>query len=141
MEYPVTLNVCPLSSAYIDCTMGVFNKILPIRQNLIFWYVPLLVFYCVVKTWNLRRNSKITLKNGFRCLTHVCKVRAKPRFCSLFMYLSILLSDWGIKIPITHLKYIRRKKILPPIYLIIKHSHLSGLKCFSRCLNMKFVLV
>ena len=39
------------------------------------------------------------------------------------------------------LKYIPRKKILTPIYLIIKHSNLSGSKCFSRCLNMRFVLV
>ena len=39
------------------------------------------------------------------------------------------------------LKYITRKKILTPIYLIIKYSHLIGSKCFSRCLNMRFVLV
>ena len=73
------------------CTMGVFNQILQKSQNLIFGYLGLLEFYCVVKTWNLNRNEKITLKNGFGCLKHVSKVRSKHKFCPFFMYFTIRL--------------------------------------------------
>ena len=39
------------------------------------------------------------------------------------------------------LKYIPHKEDVTPIYLLIKHSHLSGSKYFSRCLNMTFAVV
>ena len=71
--------------------MGVFNQILPKSQNLIFWYLGLLEFYCVVKTWNLNRNTKIALENGFGCLKQVSKVRSKHKFCSFFMCFTIRL--------------------------------------------------
>ena len=43
--------------------------------------------------------------------------------------------------PQKYLKYIPQKAETPPIYLLIKHSHSSGSKYFSRCLFMMFALV
>ena len=44
-------------------------------------------------------------------------------------------------LPGTYLKYIPHKADVPPIYLLIKRSHSSGLKRFSRCTYMMFALV
>ena len=41
----------------------------------------------------------------------------------------------------TYIKYIPHKADVPPIYLLIRHSHSNGSKYFLRCFYMMFALL
>ena len=60
---------------------------------------------------------------------------------SPFFYICKILPPGGA-MPFVYLflKNIPHKVDMTLIYLLIKYSHLSGSKYFSRCLNMKFAL-
>ena len=59
-------------------------------------------------------------------LIEVCDL--SEAFCNFFLFFQ-------------RLKYIPNRADVTPIYLLIKHTRLSGSKWFSRCLNMKIMIV